>query len=167
MHADLALHQPDQRLAQGQPDASANARAKAIEALKAKAKAPVDAPVTPAEATTPAAAAQAQAKIFWSLDRDLKALGDFIQRYLSAQHRWLSPIFIAGESYGGFRGPRLAYTLQTDLGVAVKGVVLVSPLLTSVVVRTLAWVVLLSQRGILNQAFTGVGLPPICSNRPS
>ncbi len=39
--------------------------------------------------------------------------------------------------------------------------VMVSPLLTSVVVRTLAWVVLLSQRGILNQAFTGVGLPPM------
>jgi putative spermidine/putrescine transport system permease protein len=37
--------------------------------------------------------------------------------------------------------------------------VMVSPLLTSVVVRTLAWVVLLSQRGILNQAFTDVGLP--------
>lgn len=39
--------------------------------------------------------------------------------------------------------------------------VMVSPLLTSVVVRTLAWVVLLSQRGILNQAFGAVGLSPM------
>jgi putative spermidine/putrescine transport system permease protein len=39
--------------------------------------------------------------------------------------------------------------------------IMVSPLLTSVVVRTLAWVVLLSQRGILNQAFGAVGLPPM------
>jgi len=39
--------------------------------------------------------------------------------------------------------------------------IMVSPLLTSVVVRTLAWVVLLSQRGILNQAFGSVGLPPV------
>lgn len=39
--------------------------------------------------------------------------------------------------------------------------VMVSPLLTSVVVRTLAWVVLLSQRGILNQAFGSLGLPPL------
>jgi putative spermidine/putrescine transport system permease protein len=39
--------------------------------------------------------------------------------------------------------------------------IMVSPLLTSVVVRTLAWVVLLSQRGILNQAFGAVGLPPV------
>lgn len=94
-----------------------------------KAKAPVDAPVTPAEATTPAAAAQAQAKIFWSLDRDLKALGDFIQRYLSAQHRWLSPIFIAGESYGGFRVAKLARSLQQDFGVGLNGVVIISPVL--------------------------------------
>lgn len=39
--------------------------------------------------------------------------------------------------------------------------IMVSPLLTSVVVRTLAWVVLLSQRGILNQAFGAVGVSPI------
>ncbi|MER2535162.1 MAG: ABC transporter permease [Rhizobiaceae bacterium] len=39
--------------------------------------------------------------------------------------------------------------------------IMVSPLLTSVVVRTLAWVVLLSNRGILNQAFGAIGLPPM------
>lgn len=39
--------------------------------------------------------------------------------------------------------------------------IMVSPLLTSVVVRTLAWVVLLSQRGILNQAFGAAGLEPM------
>jgi putative spermidine/putrescine transport system permease protein len=39
--------------------------------------------------------------------------------------------------------------------------IMVSPLLTSVVVRTLAWVVLLSSSGILSQAFSAVGLPPM------
>lgn len=39
--------------------------------------------------------------------------------------------------------------------------IMVSPLLTSVVVRTLAWVVLLSQRGLINQAISAVGLEPI------
>ncbi|MGH6884831.1 MAG: ABC transporter permease [Geminicoccales bacterium] len=39
--------------------------------------------------------------------------------------------------------------------------IMVSPLLTSVVVRTLAWVVLLSQRGIINQAFGAAGLEPV------
>lgn len=39
--------------------------------------------------------------------------------------------------------------------------IMISPLLTSVVVRTLAWVVLLSRQGILNQALRGLGLPPL------
>lgn len=39
--------------------------------------------------------------------------------------------------------------------------VMISPLLTSVVVRTLAWVVVLSRRGILNQAFGELGLEPL------
>jgi carboxypeptidase C (cathepsin A) len=34
-----------------------------------------------------------------------------------------------GESYGGFRGPRITYYLQSQLGVAMNGVVLVSPYL--------------------------------------
>jgi len=39
--------------------------------------------------------------------------------------------------------------------------IMVSPLLTSVVVRTLAWVVLLSRRGIFNQVLDALGLPEI------
>ena len=34
-----------------------------------------------------------------------------------------------GESYGGYRGPRITHYLQTQLGVAMNGVVLVSPYL--------------------------------------
>jgi putative spermidine/putrescine transport system permease protein len=44
---------------------------------------------------------------------------------------------------------------------AILVLIMVSPLLTSVVVRTLAWVVLLSQRGIINQAIGAVGLEPV------
>lgn len=39
--------------------------------------------------------------------------------------------------------------------------IMVSPLLTSVVVRTLAWVVLLSRRGLFNQILDAFGLPEI------
>jgi putative spermidine/putrescine transport system permease protein len=39
--------------------------------------------------------------------------------------------------------------------------IMVSPLLTSVVVRTLAWVVLLSQRGIINQMLQALGMEPV------
>lgn len=66
---------------------------------------------------------------FWEVDRDLRALGEFIQRFLSRHHRWLSPIFIAGESYGGFRVAKLASKLQQDFGVGLSGAILISPAL--------------------------------------
>jgi carboxypeptidase C (cathepsin A) len=37
--------------------------------------------------------------------------------------------YLIGESYGGYRGPRIAYYLQGTLGVGVNGVTLVSPYL--------------------------------------
>jgi carboxypeptidase C (cathepsin A) len=66
---------------------------------------------------------------FWEVERDLKALGEFIQRFLSQQNRWLSPIFIAGESYGGFRVAKLARMLQQGFGVGLSGAILISPAL--------------------------------------
>ncbi|MBF2000015.1 MAG: peptidase S10 [Synechococcales cyanobacterium M58_A2018_015] len=66
---------------------------------------------------------------FWEVERDLKALGEFIQRFLSRRKRWLSPIFIAGESYGGFRVAKLAKKLQQEFGVGLSGAILISPAL--------------------------------------
>lgn len=66
---------------------------------------------------------------FWSVKRDLQALGEFIQRFLSEQKRWLSPIFIAGESYGGFRVAKLARMLQQEFGVGLSGAIVISPAL--------------------------------------
>jgi carboxypeptidase C (cathepsin A) len=66
---------------------------------------------------------------FWEVNRDLNALGEFIQRFLSRHKRWLSPIFIAGESYGGFRVARLARRLQQEFGIGLSGAVLISPAL--------------------------------------
>jgi len=37
--------------------------------------------------------------------------------------------YLVGESYGGYRGPRITHYLQTQLGVALNGLVLVSPYL--------------------------------------
>lgn len=66
---------------------------------------------------------------FWEVERDLKALAEFIQTFLSKQNRWLSPIFIAGESYGGFRVAKLARQLQQNFGVGLSGAILISPAL--------------------------------------
>ncbi|MGG6268194.1 S10 family peptidase [Leptolyngbya sp. AN03gr2] len=66
---------------------------------------------------------------FWQVDRDLKAIGEFIQRFLSRQNRWLSPVFIAGESYGGFRVAKLAQKLQQEFGIGLSGAIMISPAL--------------------------------------
>lgn len=44
---------------------------------------------------------------------------------------------------------------------SIVSLIILSPLLTSVVVRTLAWVILLSPRGIINSALAVVGLDPL------
>jgi carboxypeptidase C (cathepsin A) len=66
---------------------------------------------------------------FFALNRDLDSLGEFIQRFLSRHHRWTSPVFIAGESYGGFRAAKLARRLQQGFGIGLNGAILISPAL--------------------------------------
>ena len=51
---------------------------------------------------------------YFGLERDLKSLGEFISRFLSRYDRWDSPVFIAGESYGGFRVAKMVRLLQED-----------------------------------------------------
>ena len=64
---------------------------------------------------------------FWDIDHDLSSLGELICRVLSQQHRWTSPLFIAGESYGGFRVAKMARMLQESHGVGLCGALLISP----------------------------------------
>jgi carboxypeptidase C (cathepsin A) len=66
---------------------------------------------------------------YWKLMRDLESLGEYIRTYLSKHHRWESPIYIAGESYGGFRTAKLTRLLQKEYGVGLCGAVIISPAL--------------------------------------
>ncbi len=66
-----------------------------------------------------------------SVNGDTEYLAEVIRRWLVLSNRPLSPKFIAGESYGGFRAPRIARTLQSVQGVGVNGLVLISPMLDS------------------------------------
>lgn len=67
-------------------------------------------------------------KHFFSVDGDVNAMSVVIRRYLEKYDRLLSPKFIVGESYGGIRGPKIVHELQTEQGVGIKGLILVSPL---------------------------------------
>lgn len=64
---------------------------------------------------------------FWEVERDLHSVSEAIARILSQEGRWLSPVALAGESYGGFRVARLARTLQEDHGVSLNAAILISP----------------------------------------
>jgi len=68
-------------------------------------------------------------KRLWSVTGDAVALASVIRRWLDRNNRSVAPHFLLGESYGGFRVPRIARALQSDQGVAVAGMVLLSPLL--------------------------------------
>jgi carboxypeptidase C (cathepsin A) len=68
-------------------------------------------------------------KRFFSVNGDVSALAEVIRRWLDRNGRSASPHYLIGESYGGFRGPRIARALQSDQGVGVSGLVLLSPLL--------------------------------------
>lgn len=66
---------------------------------------------------------------FYSVTGDIDALAVTIRKWLTANNRLASPKFIVGESYGGFRAPKLARRLQDNEGIGVAGVVLISPVL--------------------------------------
>jgi carboxypeptidase C (cathepsin A) len=61
--------------------------------------------------------------------RDLESLCEFMSRWLSENDRWASPIFIGGESYGGYRVGRLVRMLQEETGIGLNGAILISPAL--------------------------------------
>ncbi|MGB3388716.1 MAG: peptidase S10 [Pseudaminobacter sp.] len=72
---------------------------------------------------------------FWGVNQDATAMGAFIRLYLTQNGRLESPLFLAGESYGGFRAALLARTLQEDVGISPNGIVLISPALEFMLVR--------------------------------
>ena len=68
-------------------------------------------------------------KPFWDVRADIASLDTIIRLWLTRQQRWSSPIYLVGESYGGFRAATLAQALPHDVGVTVNGLVLISPAL--------------------------------------
>ena len=68
-------------------------------------------------------------KRFFSVDGDVASIAVTIRRWLEKHDRLLSPKYVAGESYGGIRGPKVVRNLQVDQGIGVKGLILISPVM--------------------------------------
>src|SRR5262249_20856467 len=106
-----------------------------------------------------------QHKAFWGIEADLKALTAFIRLYLTRHNRWLSPKFLVGESYGGFRVATLSERLAAEARIALNGVALISPalefsLLAEDPYRLLPWVLPLPAYAAVEQFHGKASLPP-------
>ena len=67
-------------------------------------------------------------KMFYGVKQDSNAFTQFIERYISKYHRWGSPKFLLGESYGTTRSAVLAQQLIQH-GIYLNGVILCSTVL--------------------------------------
>ncbi len=65
-------------------------------------------------------------KEFLGFEEDIKAVGEFIQRYVTLNKRWASPKYLAGESYGTTRAAGLSDYLLDRYGMYLNGLVLIS-----------------------------------------
>ena len=68
-------------------------------------------------------------KDFYDAKTDIEYLSRVVYDWLVENRRLTSRKYLIGESYGGFRVPKLAYYLQSRMGVGVSGMVMVSPYL--------------------------------------
>jgi carboxypeptidase C (cathepsin A) len=66
---------------------------------------------------------------FHSFQGDIESVGEVIRLWTSRNDRWMSPKFVAGESYGTTRAGGLAHHLQTRYGMYLNGLMLISAVL--------------------------------------
>lgn len=65
---------------------------------------------------------------FFGVSGDIESVGEMIRMYLGRNERWMSPLFLVGESYGTTRAAGLSNWLFNH-GIALNGIALVSAVL--------------------------------------
>jgi carboxypeptidase C (cathepsin A) len=68
-------------------------------------------------------------KPFWDVRADLDSLDTVVRLWLTRHQRWGAPVYLVGESYGGFRAAAMTRSLPHDVDVTPSGLVLISPAL--------------------------------------
>jgi len=74
-------------------------------------------------------AKKAARKRLLSVDGDVDMLAAVIRRWTVQEHRQACAKYLLGESYGGFRAPKIARALQEKENIGIAGLILVSPVL--------------------------------------
>jgi len=60
-------------------------------------------------------------------EHELEHLAHFIVTIINQRHYWGRPIYLMGESYGGFRVAKLVNLLHEKMGLGLAGIIMVSP----------------------------------------
>jgi carboxypeptidase C (cathepsin A) len=71
---------------------------------------------------------------YWGVEKDADSITEFVNLYLARNGRELAPVYLAGESYGGFRAALLSDRLLAK-GVQLKGAIMISPALEFMMIR--------------------------------
>src|ERR1700692_4927879 len=66
---------------------------------------------------------------FWGVRSDAESMAKVIALYVAKNNRVSSPKFILGESYGGFRAAKGARARQSEQGIVISGILMLSPML--------------------------------------
>ena len=74
-------------------------------------------------------------KPFWNVRSDIQSLDAVVRLWLTKYERWGSPVYLVGESYGGFRIGAMAKSLARDEGIVPTGLVFVSPALDPLIIN--------------------------------
>ncbi len=72
---------------------------------------------------------------YHGFQRDLESVGELIRLWTSRNQRWLSPKYLAGESYGTLRASALANHLQQRHGLYLNGIMLISSVIDMGTIR--------------------------------
>jgi len=64
-------------------------------------------------------------KKFWGVKGDIESFSEFIRLYITRNERWISPLFLLGESYGTTRAAGISGYLS-DHGISFNGITLLS-----------------------------------------
>jgi len=76
-----------------------------------------------------------EAKKFHGVREDAASIAEFIRLYITRNHRWTSPKFLIGESYGTTRAAALSTELAERHRLNVNGIMLVSAVLNFQTIR--------------------------------
>jgi len=76
-----------------------------------------------------------QAGEYHGFQKDLESVGELIRLWTTRNGRWLSPKFLAGESYGTTRASALANHLQKRYGLFPNGIMLISSVIDMGTIR--------------------------------